>query len=100
MNGKDDADLFDLHITNIMISSMGAAAVANVFTEFVTVDGKDVCRVHVKPSGHPVESSITIEKKGQPEKKTSFFMRLNGQSREADTDEQKQLYVAQRWGGE
>lgn len=29
-----------------------------------TVDGADVCRVHVRPSGFPVDVKVTIDKAG------------------------------------
>ena len=74
---RDDADQFALHLTQIMKSSMGAAAIATVYAETVTVNGTDVARVHVKPSGHPVEATITIDKSGQNESKTAFYARID-----------------------
>ena len=38
--------------------AVGTAATANISTETLTVDGRDVCRVHVEASGHPVQARI------------------------------------------
>jgi predicted HTH transcriptional regulator len=53
--GKDDADLFLLHLNQLLENAVGLAAAANVTTTVHRVDGHDICRVHVEPSGHPVE---------------------------------------------
>lgn len=58
--GKDDADRFQLALTQAILNSVGAAAATNVTTQVHTVDGRDICRVHVKPSGHPVHADVTI----------------------------------------
>jgi type I restriction enzyme, R subunit len=36
------------------------------------VGGHDLARVHVKPSGFPVDAEVTVDKKGQFQKKTAF----------------------------
>lgn len=58
--GKDDADRFQLALTRAILNSVGAAAATNVTTRVHTVDGRDICRVHVKPSGHPALADVTI----------------------------------------
>jgi len=75
--GKNDRDLFQLHLINIVMSAMGAAAAANVSVQFHTVDGADVCRVHVQPSALPVDAKVTMEKNGQLYKKTAFYVRID-----------------------
>ena len=94
--GKDDRDRFGLHLANICAASFGAAAAANIASEILTVDGHDLARVHVKPSGFPVDAKVTVEKKGQFEKKTAFYIRLNNGTVELDEAE-KQKYVSTRW---
>jgi type I restriction enzyme R subunit len=76
--GKDNADLFQLHRAQIVQTSMGDTATANVFTQIHTIDGKDLCRVHIKPS--------------------AFYVRLNNETREITDADEKQKYIAQRWG--
>jgi type I restriction enzyme R subunit len=49
---KDDRDLFQLHLINIVTAAMGAAAATNLSVQFHTIDGDDVCRVHVRPPGN------------------------------------------------
>ena len=91
--GKADADLFQLHLTQLVANAVGMAAATNVTTQVHTVDSHDVCRVHVPPSGHPVKVAVTTSQ-GTEEK---FFVRLNNGTRAIDDQTQVDLYVAQRW---
>jgi len=45
-----------LAINDKLKNAFGAAAVANVTTQSHTVDGKDMCRVDVRPSGFPFDA--------------------------------------------
>lgn len=94
--GKDDADLFLLHLNNIMVASMGKALAANVTMRIHTIDGADVCRVQVRPSGWPVEAKITIDKAGQMVKKTVFYARTSNSIQSFDGDE-KVKYISDHW---
>ncbi len=94
--GKDDRDRFGLHLANISAASFGAAAATNVSSRILTVDGHDLARVHVKPSGFPVDAEVTVDKKGQLEKKTAFYIRLNNGSVELN-DNEKAKYISTRW---
>jgi type I restriction enzyme R subunit len=95
--GKDDRDLFQLHLTNVLVASMGETVAANVSVQVHSVDGKDVCRVHVRPSSFPVDAKVTVEKKGQMEKKVAFYVRLANGTRELTDPDERQRYVADRW---
>jgi type I restriction enzyme R subunit len=53
---EHDRDLFGLHLANICAASFGAAAAANISSQIFTVDGHDLARVHVEPSGFPVDA--------------------------------------------
>lgn len=57
-----------------------------------------VCRVHVRPSAFPVDATITIDKKGQFEKKPAFAVRLANGTREIADPGERQKYLAGRWG--
>lgn len=94
--GRDDRDLFQLHLGGIIAASMGAAAAANVSSYIHTVDRADVCRVHVHPSGFPVDAKVTIDKNGQMIKKTAFYVRASNATRELDNAE-KAKYLLGRW---
>lgn len=97
-DGKADDDMFLLAFSGKLKNALGAAAVANVTTEILTVDGKDVCRVHVKPCGFPVEAKVVkVDKKGQHIKQTNFYVRMNNETHQFTDDEQKQLFIGQRW---
>lgn len=76
---------------------MGEAAATNVTTQVQTIDGHDLCRVHVRPCGFPVDASIVVDKKGSPEKKKAFFVRINNGTREITDPGERQKYLAMRW---
>ena len=87
-SGKDDGDLFLLHLNQAISNAVGQAAAANVTTEILTVDGRDLCRVHVRPSKFPADATVTLVKKGQHEKVTHLYGRFNNQTRPiTDPDE-------------
>ncbi len=97
--GKDDSDQFLLHLNQLVENAVGLAAAANVTTTIHHVDGHDVCRLHVDPSGHPVEAEVTVaDKSGQFGKKQLFFVRLNNATRAIEEDKERERYIAQRWG--
>jgi type I restriction enzyme, R subunit len=96
---KDDRDVFQLHLAGILVAAMGEAAVGNVGIQVHTVNGKDVCRVHVRPSAFPVDAKITVvDAKGQFQKKTAFFVRLANGTREIADPAERQKYIVGRWG--
>jgi type I restriction enzyme R subunit len=97
--GKDDRDLFQLHLSSILVSAMGEAAVGNVGIQVHTIGGKDVCRVHVRPSAFPVEARITVaDDKDQLQKRAAFFVRLANGTREIADPAERQRYIVGRWG--
>jgi type I restriction enzyme R subunit len=94
--GKDNRDLFQLHLLNIIKTSMGTAASTNVTPYMHTLNGQDVCRVHVHPSAFPVDATIVIDQKGQMRKKTAFYVRTGNATSELD-DAEKAKYIVGRW---
>ena len=96
--GKDDRDLFQLHLMNIVTAAMGGAAAARMSVQFHTIDGAAVCRVHVQPSPVPVEADVTVSVKGQFIKKTAFYVRSGNSTREL-SEAEKAKYVLGRWPG-
>ncbi len=97
--GKDDRDRLQLALTQAVLDSVGAAAAANVTTQIQSISGRDLCRVHVKPSGFPVRSMVTIvDKHGQHEKKQMFYVRMNNGTRSIDDESEIQRFIAGRWG--
>jgi type I restriction enzyme R subunit len=95
--GKDDRDLFQLHLINIASQSFGEAAAAEISAQFHTVDGKDLCRVHVRPSGFPVDAKVIEPHNGQMTKETSFYVRVGNGTRKLNSVE-REKYIASRWG--
>ncbi len=64
-----------------------------------TIGGNDVCRVHIKPSGHPVHGEVTVvDKAGQHQKKRLFYVRMNNGTRSIDDESEIEKYTSTRWG--
>lgn len=97
--GKRDRDVFRLHLVNICKRSFGDAATSCITTDFATVEGKDVCRVNVKMSGHPIWANVaTVDKQGQHVKQRKFYARLDGSTTDFRSDEDEiNRYIAQTW---
>ena len=99
--GKADADVFLLHLNQLVANAVGLAATANVTTVIHHVDSHDICRVHVEPCGFPVQAEVTVaDTKGQFSKEVAFFVRLNNGTRAIEDEREIQRYIAQRWGAE
>jgi type I restriction enzyme R subunit len=97
--GKDDRDLFGLHVNQAVINSVGMAAAANVGQEILEVGGKDLCRVHVKPSSFPVEARVVeVDKNGQHVKKSVFYGRFGNGTRPITDPTERERYQVQVWG--
>ncbi len=96
--GKDDRDLFGLHLNQALINSVGMAATANVGQEILSVGGKDLCRVHVKPSRFPVEAEVVeVDKSGQHHKKTLFYGRFGNGTRAITDPIERERYQLNVW---
>ncbi len=99
-DGKADDDMFLLAFNDKLKNALGAAAVANVTTEMFTVEGKDICRVHVRPSGFPVEAKVTIiDKQGQHVKQTNRYARINNGTHKFTKEDEWEKFKSQRWPG-
>ena len=91
--------MFGLHLDQALINSVGMAAAANVGREFLKVGGKDLCRVHVKPSGFPVEAEVVeVDRKGQHLKKKLFYGRFGNGTRTVTDPAEREKYQVQVWG--
>ncbi len=96
--GKDDRDVFQLHLSQVLVNALGEAAAAEVTAQMHTVAAQDLCRVHARPSSFPVEASVKVEKNGQVEKKTAFYVRIGNGTKEIPEGAEKQKLIAGRWG--
>jgi type I restriction enzyme, R subunit len=95
--GKNDRDLFQQHLANVLIRAMGETAAANVTVQMHSINGDDLCRVHVRPSAFPVEATVTLDNKGQFQKKTIFYVRVANGTRPITDPDERQRYIASRW---
>ena len=98
--GKDDRDLFLLHFNQLLINSFGETAASTVSTQIHTINGNDVCRVHVPPSSFPVDAKVVVEKDGQLKKKTAFYIRIGNGTREITDLAERQKFISTRWGND
>ena len=74
---QDPRDWFQQHLANIVSATMGDAAATNVRPQIHHVDGHDLCRIQVDPSGFPVDAKVIYHKSNQPkEARTEFFVRV------------------------
>jgi type I restriction enzyme, R subunit len=96
--GKDDRDRFLLHLNQLLINAMGETLASSVSSEIHTVNGDDICRVHVPPSSFPIDATVVVDKKGQLEKKTAFYIRVGNGTREIGDPAEREKYVSSRWG--
>jgi hypothetical protein len=70
-----------------------------VSTQLHTVDGDDLCRVHVPPSSFPVDANVVVDKGGRLEKRSAFYVRVGNGTRAITDPAERQKYIADRWGG-
>jgi hypothetical protein len=94
---KNDRDLFQQHLANVLVTAMGETAAANVTVQMYSINGDDLCRVHVRPSAFPVEATATVDSKGQFKKRTAFYVRVANGTREIIDPAERQKYIASRW---
>ena len=94
---QDPRDWFQQHLANIISASMGDAAATNVRPHIHLVDGHDLCRVQVDPSGFPVDAEVVVQKPNQPkETRIDFYVRVANGTKALNSVE-REKYIAQRW---
>ena len=96
--GRSDGDRFLLHLNQLLINALGETAASTVAAQLHTVNGHDLCRVHVPPSTFPVDAKVVVEKKGQMETRTAFYVRIVNGTREITDTGERQKFIANRWG--
>ncbi|HVL02874.1 MAG TPA: RNA-binding domain-containing protein, partial [Acidimicrobiales bacterium] len=95
--GRDDRDRFLLHLNQLLINALGETAASTVSTRIHTIDGEDICRAHVPPSRFPVDANVVVDKGGQLQRKTAFYIRVGNGTREVTDPAERQKYMASRW---
>jgi ATP-dependent Lon protease len=90
-NGNIDG--ISLWLTDKIVGCIGAGAATNTEISFVSIKGKDVCCVEVRPSSSPVFLNMPEEKI-----KDEFYVRMNSQTRRLSKPDLLE-YQKDRWGG-
>ena len=85
---RGDHDLWGQHLKNLL-DRLGKSAAALVDWEFFTIDNKDICRISIDPSDHPV-----FEKRGDEE---IFWWRTPVSTDKIDNDQDRYQIIARRW---
>jgi hypothetical protein len=86
---RGDRDLWGQHLKNLL-DRLGKSAASLVDWEFFTIDGKDICRISIDPSDHPV-----YETKGDDR---VFWWRTPVSTERIDREEDLDRIIARRWG--
>ena len=82
----------------IVENAVGPAATSNLSAEMLAVNGHDICRIHVEPSGHPIHvEAVKADHHGNLSSHTAFFIRLANGTREITSDAEIERYIAKRW---
>jgi type I restriction enzyme R subunit len=87
---RGDRDLWGQHLKNLL-DRLGESAASLVDWEFFTIDGKDICRISIDPSDHPV-----YETKGDDR---IFWWRTPVSTEKVDSDDERDRIIARRWAG-
>lgn len=95
--GKDDRDRFLLHMSQLLVDAFGETVASSVSTQIHKVNGDDVCRVHIPPSGFAVDARLVVDKGGQSVNKTGFYVRVGNGTREITDPAERLRYIANRW---
>ena len=85
---RGDRDLWGQHLNNLL-DRLGKAAAALVDWDFFTIDGKDICRISIDPSDHPV-----FETKGD---QRVFWWRNPVGTDRIDDERDRDRVIARRW---
>lgn len=72
-----DRDGWELWLTDLLATSLGKAAAAEMTVKFCDIDGREVAKIEVGPSAKPI---FATPRKGN--KKPCFFVRMNNSTRE------------------
>lgn len=90
---KQDADGWELWLTDLLSAALGKAAAADISTTIATVDGGTVARIDVGPAPRPIFANVA-GKNG--EKRQAFYVRINNATHELGPQEAHE-YQRNRW---
>jgi hypothetical protein len=91
---KQDTDGWELWLTDLLSTTLGKVAAADVLVTFGDLDGHTVARVDVGPAVRPV---FAASGKGN-EKRQTFLVRINNSTQEL-TGPEAHDYQRTRWPG-
>ena len=85
---RGDRDLWGQHLKNLL-DRLGKSAAALVDWDFFTIDGKDICRISIDPSDHPVYETKADE--------AVFWWRTPVSTDRIDNEAERDRVIARRW---
>jgi type I restriction enzyme R subunit len=85
---RDDRDRLRLHLDELVVTAVGPAAATRVVSAFHHVDGRDLCRVHVEPSPHPVYAKL--------DGPAAFYVRSQARTIEIRDEAEIERYITGR----
>ncbi len=85
-------DAYGLWLITLLETCIGKPATVNLKVSFASVEGKNICRVDVRPSKRPVFVNVPGSQKTD-----DFYVRIGASTRRLSTDEALQ-YVKDHWG--
>ncbi len=85
---RGDRDLWGQHL-NDLLDRLGKSAASLVDWEFFTIDGKDICRISVEPSDHPVFEGHGDE--------AIFWWRSPVSTDRIDSADERDRIITRRW---
>ena len=88
---RGDRDLLGQHLQNLVMNRLGHAAATLVEWQFHRIDGNDLCRVQVRPSGFPVYDATDREE--------NFWWRYPIGTVRVSSDLERERIIAHRWRG-
>lgn len=89
---KNDRDGFELFLTDLLSDKINREISSLIKIDFDNINGNDVCRLRIQPSGNPVYT-----KPLDGSEHSEFWVRINNSTRQLhgpDTDD----YKKERWG--
>lgn len=85
--------MFQLHLTQLLVTAFGEAATSQVSVAIHSVEGRDVARIHAEPSTFPILQEV----KTNVGVVRTLYVRLGNGTRAVIDPAEVDRYIAVRW---